>query len=87
MSIRKFISRSLSYTDLIRSCDIGLSTVLLDANILKENLFPNISTKEDYICWLNIIKKNPISLAIKKLLLYIEKKSHHRIYYKVYQCI
>ena len=85
----KFISRSLSYTDLIRSCDIGLSTVLLDANILKENLFPNISTKEDYICWLNIIKKNPILFAIKKLLLYKKKKQFSIIEYnyKVYQCI
>ena len=71
----KFISRSLSYTDLIRSCDIGLSTVLLDANILKENLFPNISTKEDYICWLNIIKKNPILFGDKEALAIYRKKN------------
>ena len=52
----EFLSKSLNYDDLIRSCDIGLSTVMISAKISKENLFPDITTKEDYVCWLNIIK-------------------------------
>ncbi len=56
----KFLSKPIKYNQLIRSCDIGLSTVTLRADVSKKNLFPNISTKEDYVCWLNIIKKNLI---------------------------
>lgn len=53
----KFVARDLNYTDLLKSCDIGLSTVTLKADLAKKNLFPKISTKEDYVCWLNIVKK------------------------------
>lgn len=53
----KFLSKSIKYHELIKSCDIGLSTVMLSSKISKENLFPNITTKEDYVCWLNIVKK------------------------------
>ncbi len=53
----KFLSKSLNYRQLIKSCDIGLSTVMLSAKISKENPFPDISTKEDYVCWLKIVKR------------------------------
>ncbi len=53
----KFIPRDLYYIDLLKSCDIGLSTVTLSTDIAKKNLFPKISTKEDYVCWLKIIKE------------------------------
>ena len=53
----KFLTKNLHYSDLIRSCDIGLSTVTVTSKLIKENLFPQISSKEDYICWLKIIKK------------------------------
>ena len=55
--IGKFIPTDLRYENLIKSCDIGLSTVLLSAELAKKNLFPNISTKEDYVCWLKIVRK------------------------------
>ena len=53
--------------DLIKSCDIGLSTVILDLEFLKKNNlnFPSdIKTKEDYILWLNIVKKIKIIRGI-----------------------
>ena len=53
----KFISTQLEYPELMKSCDIGLSTVMLCSNLAKENLFPNITTKEDYVCWLKIVKQ------------------------------
>ena len=53
----KFIPKNINYSDLLKSCDMALSTVTTSANVAKENLFPNISTKEDYVCWLKIIKK------------------------------
>ena len=45
------------YNDLIKSCDIGLSTVLIKKKIIEEELFPNLKTKEDYVAWLKILKK------------------------------
>jgi len=47
----------LDYNDLIKSCDIGLSTVLIRKKIIEEELFPNLKTKEDYVAWLKILKK------------------------------
>tara|TARA_X000000950_G_scaffold38683_1_gene41368 strand:- start:20021 stop:20773 length:753 start_codon:yes stop_codon:yes gene_type:complete len=44
--------------DLIKSCDIGLSTVMLRKTILNKNLkFPKIQTKEDFVLWLKLLKK------------------------------
>ncbi len=47
-----------NYKQLLRSCDIGLSTVIIKKNILKNNLkFAKLKTKEDYVLWLNLVKK------------------------------
>ena len=44
--------------DLLKSCDIGLSTVLLQKKIFINNCnFPNLKTKEDFVLWLKILKK------------------------------
>ncbi len=45
--------------DLLRSCDIGLSSVIVKKEVLiGECLFANLKTKEDFILWLRILKKN-----------------------------
>ena len=45
--------------DLIRSCDIGLSSVIVKKKILTRGcLFANLKTKEDFVLWLRILKKN-----------------------------
>ena len=44
--------------ELIKSCDIGLSTVLLKKEILGSNRFPDLKTKEDFVLWLKLISKN-----------------------------
>ena len=41
----------INYNELL-DCEIGLSTVLLDRNIIEEDLFPPLKTKEDYLAWL-----------------------------------
>ena len=44
--------------DLISSCDIGLSTVVLKKEILDlQTKFPNLKTKEDFVLWLKILQK------------------------------
>ena len=47
----------LDYNDLLKSCDIGLSTVLIKKKIIPENFFPILQTKEDYVAWLKLAKK------------------------------
>ena len=58
-----------SYSDinkLIKSCDIGLSTVMLKNRILKKFNFPSLKTKEDFVLWINIIKSGHTLLGINK---------------------
>ena len=44
--------------DLLKSCDIGLSTVIIDKKIYGRDCnFSNFKTKEDFIFWLKILKK------------------------------
>ena len=44
--------------ELLKSCDIGLSTVILEKEILSDEcLFPSLKTKEDFVLWLKILKK------------------------------
>ena len=42
--------------ELIKSCDIGLSTVILNKKILKKYKIPDLKTKEDFVLWLKILK-------------------------------
>ena len=87
---------NLSFLQLQKSCDIGLSTV-----ILKKNLFDNqkfrfgdTKTKEDYILWLSLAKNGIIIFGIKDCLVSWRKSkdslsssTFQKIYdgYKVYK--
>tara|TARA_Y100001958_G_C21101321_1_gene451188 strand:+ start:99 stop:851 length:753 start_codon:yes stop_codon:yes gene_type:complete len=54
---------TINFEKLIRSCDIGLSTVIIKKKIF-DNLniyFPNIKTKEDYVFWL-FLSKNGVKM-------------------------
>ena len=58
--------KDLNYEQLLSSCDIGLSTVILDKELIKKDIrFPNIKTKEDYVLWLKIIKSENKIFALK----------------------
>tara|TARA_B100000902_G_C27280731_1_gene901606 strand:- start:939 stop:1715 length:777 start_codon:yes stop_codon:yes gene_type:complete len=58
ISLRK-AKNILYFKDILNSCDIGLSTVMIDLKFFKNNKFkfPKIKTKEDYVLWLKILKK------------------------------
>ena len=58
--------KNLNFKDLVKSCDIGLSTVMLKRDLLTTEKFPKIKTKEDYILWLKLAKKNVIMRGIDK---------------------
>ena len=63
-----------SINDLLKSCDIGLSSVVVKKEILNGNcLFARLETKEDFVLWLNILKKNIKIVSLKKNLMYWRK--------------
>ena len=70
----KFIStrvaKNLNYKKLLNSCDVGLSSVVLNKKILKKGIvFPSIKTKEDYVLWLKIAKMGVIFYGVKSRLM------------------
>ena len=48
----------LEYKQLLKSCDIGLSSVIVKRKLLSDMKFPDLKTKEDFVLWLNIAKKS-----------------------------
>ena len=60
--------------DLLKSCDIGLSTVMLKKEILStECSFPSLKTKEDFVLWLKILQKQIKIISIDESLVYWRK--------------
>jgi len=59
-------AKRIGYRDLIKSCDIGLSTVMIKKKLLNNKSFAKLRTKEDYVLWLNLAKKNFVFHPIKK---------------------
>ena len=58
----------LTYKELLKSCDMGLSSVILEKKILKKLRFPLLKTKEDYVLWLNITKNDIKIFGLNKKL-------------------
>ena len=50
----------LSIDEILKSCDIGLSTVIIEKNVIirSSTKFPQLVTKEDFVFWLSLLKKN-----------------------------
>ena len=68
--IGKFkIKKKINYQELLKSCDIGLSTVMIRKSILKnKNVFCKLKTKEDFRLWLQLIKKEKKLYGINRYL-------------------
>jgi teichuronic acid biosynthesis glycosyltransferase TuaG len=62
------IKNEMTYKDFLRSCDIGLTTVVMKKSIFYNFNFNNIKTKEDYLLWLQLSKSNYKFIGIKKIL-------------------
>ncbi|OUU27089.1 MAG: hypothetical protein CBB97_06550 [Candidatus Endolissoclinum sp. TMED37] len=73
--IGKRISKNfLNFQSLLKSCDIGLSTVMIKREILKKDLrFPKLKTKEDFVLWLNLLKQNYKIMALDENLTFWRK--------------
>jgi len=58
-----------NFEEILKSCDIGLSTVVIQRTIFSEYCkFPNIKTKEDFVLWLKILKTGYVFGAIDEQL-------------------
>ena len=56
MKNKKRIARDFyKVSDLIKSCDIGLSTSIIRSDIINKNKFPSLKTKEDFVFWLRYL--------------------------------
>ena len=51
-------AKNLNYEKLLRSCDIGLSTVIAQKKSMTKFKFPNLLTKEDFVVMVKYCKKN-----------------------------
>ena len=60
------IDKKLNYKKLIKSCDIGLSTVVGTKNLFLKNKFSSLNTKEDYQLWLKLLRKQKFISGIDK---------------------
>ena len=57
-TLKAVAQKEFDYNDLLKSCDIGLSTVIIDKKIYGYDCnFSNLKTKEDFVFWLKILKK------------------------------
>ena len=64
------VPKNISYNQLIKSCDIGLSSVMISKLLIKKNLFSNLKTKEDYLLWIKLIRHLKNFKSINENLIY-----------------
>ena len=63
----KKAKKKITFKELLLDCNIGLSTVMLEKNLIDSNCqFPNLKTKEDFVLWLKITSKGTVIHAIDK---------------------
>ena len=84
--IISYKNKFLDYSILLKSCDIGLSTVIISSDLIKENLFPKLITKEDYVVWLKIPKKKINAYCLNETLV-IWNKTHNSLSSNILQKI
>ena len=60
---------TLKYKELLKSCDIGLSSVILKRKLLSDMKFPELKTKEDFVLWLSLAKKSVNLIGLDKPLM------------------
>lgn len=63
------VPNTLSYNDLLRTCDIYCSTVIYDTNYFGKVLMPKIRKRQDYGLWLKLLKKTDLAYGINEVLM------------------
>ena len=66
----------VSYSDLLKTCDIGCLTAMYDTEALDKTEMPDILKRQDYGLWLRLLKKTDYAYAIEeKLAVYRLRKN------------
>ena len=76
--IGKRTARSFSgLNELLKSCDIGTSTMVIKKDLINDKIkFPSLTTKEDFVLWLKLLKENiKIHALDEELTLWTKSKS------------
>lgn len=60
--------KKLFYSDLLSKCPVACSSILLKKSLLKNIKFQNLTTKEDYLLWLQLSKNNYKFIGVNKFL-------------------
>jgi len=68
--------KKLEYNELLKSCDIGLSSVILKRKLLNNMKFPELKTKEDFVLWLGLAKKSVNLAGLDKPLMFWRQTSN-----------
>ena len=73
--IGKRIARNFfRLNDLLKSCDIGTSTVIIKKDLINDNVkFASLKTKEDYVLWLKLLEKNAKIYGLDEILTFWTK--------------
>ena len=76
--IGKRIARNfIELNELLKSCDIGTSTVVLEKVLINKNAeFASLATKEDFVLWLKLLKKNIKIYGLNKDLVFWTKTKY-----------
>ena len=57
------------YNEILKSCDIGLSTVILEKDLITDEIkFADLKTKEDFVLWLKLLNSGNIIGALEEYL-------------------
>ena len=63
--------------ELLKSCDIGLSTVILKKNLISDKIkFPPLKTKEDFVLWLKLLDSDNKIYALNEYLTFWTKSNY-----------
>tara|TARA_B110000971_G_C19995440_1_gene494053 strand:- start:77 stop:817 length:741 start_codon:yes stop_codon:yes gene_type:complete len=73
----------INYKQLLNSCDIGLSTVIITRKLFNQYKFSKNKTKEDYSLWLKISKKKIIYGLDENLTKW--RKTHNSLSSSIFQ--
>tara|TARA_B100000963_G_scaffold360054_1_gene389545 strand:+ start:204 stop:947 length:744 start_codon:yes stop_codon:yes gene_type:complete len=66
----------LEFKDLLKSCDIGTSTVMIKKDLISDNTkFASLKTKEDFVLWLKLLKKGVKIYGLNEILTFWNKSN------------
>ena len=71
----RIAEKEVTFDQLIKNCDIGLSTVIMKKDLLRQKdiNFPNLKTKEDFVLWLKLSQSGVKMLGLNEKLTYWRK--------------